>query len=154
MDKNAVACNVLRASIRALCGLSFPLSRCPCHKAKRGCAFMTFFKIIAHLKCSMARIRGSLASVWDLDVVKAHMIFRCCPKCKKRRRAVKRSSISRLPPILIVHLQRTVMSVFFSDKDDRPVEFPTSGLDLAEIAGEGYSGYLPGKTFLTREVHY
>lgn len=54
-----------------------------------------------------------------------------CPRCKKPRRATKRLSLSRLPPILVVHLKRFTYKGPATHKIDTPVHFPTTGLDLS-----------------------
>ncbi|KAI8444606.1 ubiquitin-specific protease [Phakopsora pachyrhizi] len=53
-----------------------------------------------------------------------------CPKCKKRRKATKRLSIARLPPILLIHLKRFSFKGPFSDKLETFVQYPIYGLDL------------------------
>ncbi|SAM85662.1 related to Ubiquitin carboxyl-terminal hydrolase 4 [Ustilago bromivora] len=54
-----------------------------------------------------------------------------CPRCKKPRKATKRLSISRLPPILLIHLKRFSFKGPFTDKIDTTVTFPTNAsLDL------------------------
>jgi len=53
-----------------------------------------------------------------------------CPKCKTKRRASKRLSLARLPPVLIIHLKRFEANGRFSDKIDTFVEYPMKSLDL------------------------
>lgn len=53
-----------------------------------------------------------------------------CPQCKVKRRASKRLSLARLPPILLVHLKRFEANGRFSDKIDTFVDFPIKSLDL------------------------
>ena len=62
-----------------------------------------------------------ISNIWPL---------RNCPRCKVPRKASKRLSISRLPPILIVHLKRFSFKGPFSDKIDTAVHFPLYGFDL------------------------
>lgn len=57
-------------------------------------------------------------------------IFRDCPKCKTKRRASKKLSLARLPPVLLIHLKRFEANGRFSDKVDTFVEFPMKALDL------------------------
>jgi len=57
-------------------------------------------------------------------------IFRDCPKCKTKRRASKKLSLARLPPVLLIHLKRFEANGRFSDKVDTFVEFPMKSLDL------------------------
>ena len=56
--------------------------------------------------------------------------IRDCPQCKVKRRASKRLSLARLPPILLVHLKRFEANGRFSDKIDTFVDFPIKSLDL------------------------
>ncbi|KAI0352107.1 cysteine proteinase [Trametes cingulata] len=53
-----------------------------------------------------------------------------CPHCKTLRRATKRLSLSRLPPVLLIHLKRFSAKGPFTDKIETFVEFPLKGLDL------------------------
>ncbi|PLW15105.1 hypothetical protein PCANC_13937 [Puccinia coronata f. sp. avenae] len=54
-----------------------------------------------------------------------------CPKCKTRRKATKRLSLSKLPPILLIHLKRFSFKGPFSDKLETFVQYPLYGLDLS-----------------------
>lgn len=60
-----------------------------------------------------------------------------CPHCKALRKATKRLSISRLPPVLLVHLKRFSSSSKgqVTDKIESFVDYPVKGLDL--------TGYMP-----------
>ncbi|KAF8972765.1 hypothetical protein BDZ97DRAFT_1649812 [Flammula alnicola] len=53
-----------------------------------------------------------------------------CPQCKAKRRASKRLSLARLPPVLMIHLKRFEANGRFSDKIDTFVDFPMKSLDL------------------------
>ncbi|KAF9474821.1 cysteine proteinase [Pholiota conissans] len=53
-----------------------------------------------------------------------------CPQCKAKRRASKKLSLARLPPVLMIHLKRFEANGRFSDKIDTFVEFPMKSLDL------------------------
>ncbi|KAI5480650.1 ubiquitin carboxyl-terminal hydrolase 8 [Pseudohyphozyma bogoriensis] len=53
-----------------------------------------------------------------------------CPRCKVPRKATKRLSLSRLPPILVIHLKRFSFKGPFSDKIETQVQYPLTGLDL------------------------
>ncbi|KAF8202403.1 ubiquitin carboxyl-terminal hydrolase 4 [Pholiota molesta] len=53
-----------------------------------------------------------------------------CPQCKTKRRASKKLSLARLPPVLMVHLKRFEANGRFSDKIDTFVDFPMKSLDL------------------------
>lgn len=54
-----------------------------------------------------------------------------CSRCKKPRRATKRLSLSRLPPILLIHLKRFTYRGPVTQKIDTPVVFPMRALDLS-----------------------
>ncbi|GAA5843592.1 hypothetical protein JCM11251_007125 [Rhodosporidiobolus azoricus] len=54
-----------------------------------------------------------------------------CPRCKKNRQAIKKLSLSKLPPILVIHLKRFSFQGPFSDKIETQVQYPLSGLDLS-----------------------
>ncbi|KAF8902399.1 hypothetical protein CPB84DRAFT_1746670 [Gymnopilus junonius] len=53
-----------------------------------------------------------------------------CPQCKAKRRASKKLSLARLPPVLVIHLKRFEANGRFSDKIDTFVDFPMRSLDL------------------------
>ncbi|KAI0738660.1 cysteine proteinase [Daedaleopsis nitida] len=53
-----------------------------------------------------------------------------CPHCKTLRKATKRLSLSRLPPVLLIHLKRFSAKGPFTDKIETYVEFPLKALDL------------------------
>lgn len=55
---------------------------------------------------------------------------RHCPHCKTLRNATKQLSLSRLPPILLIHLKRFSHKGVFTDKIETVVDFPLKGLDL------------------------
>jgi len=54
-----------------------------------------------------------------------------CPKCKARRKATKRLSLAKLPPILLIHLKRFSFKGPFSDKLETFVQYPLYGFDLS-----------------------
>jgi ubiquitin carboxyl-terminal hydrolase 8 len=56
--------------------------------------------------------------------------YRNCPRCKTLRRATKTLSLSRLPPVLLIHLKRFSFKGPFTDKIEKHVDFPLKGLDL------------------------
>lgn len=88
-----------------------------------------------------------------------------CPQCKQPRRATKRLTIARLPPILLIHFKRFSFHGPFSDKIDTPsahlylclfapllclnigltVDFPVYGLNL--------SSYLPPSTAAASDLY-
>ena len=53
-----------------------------------------------------------------------------CPRCNKPRRATKRLTISKLPPILIVHLKRFLFKGPWRDKLNSTVDLPLRDLDF------------------------
>ncbi|KIJ65500.1 hypothetical protein HYDPIDRAFT_27500 [Hydnomerulius pinastri MD-312] len=53
-----------------------------------------------------------------------------CPKCKALRKATKNLSLSRLPPVLLIHLKRFSVKGPFTDKIETVVDFPLKSLDL------------------------
>ncbi|KAF8507957.1 hypothetical protein BU17DRAFT_56970 [Hysterangium stoloniferum] len=53
-----------------------------------------------------------------------------CPNCRTLRKATKKLSLSRLPPVLMIHLKRFSFKGPFTDKLDTLVDFPIKGLDL------------------------
>jgi ubiquitin carboxyl-terminal hydrolase 8 len=55
---------------------------------------------------------------------------RNCPQCKTLRKATKTLSLSRLPPVLLIHLKRFSFKGPFTDKIEKLVDFPLKGLDL------------------------
>ncbi|KAK9728481.1 ubiquitin-specific protease doa4 [Basidiobolus ranarum] len=61
-----------------------------------------------------------------------------CSRCKTRRRAIKRLTLSRLPDVLLIHLKRFSFSGPFRDKLDTLVSYPLKKLDMRP--------YLPSTT--------
>ena len=55
---------------------------------------------------------------------------RNCPNCKTLRQATKQLSLSRLPPVLMIHFKRFSFKGPFTDKIESFVEFPMKNLDL------------------------
>ncbi|KAF9038559.1 hypothetical protein BJ165DRAFT_1407705 [Panaeolus papilionaceus] len=53
-----------------------------------------------------------------------------CPQCKCKRRASKKLSLARLPPVLMIHFKRFEANGRFQDKIDTFVEYPLKNLDL------------------------
>lgn len=53
-----------------------------------------------------------------------------CPNCKALRKATKQLSLSRLPPVLMIHLKRFSFKGPFTDKLETLVDFPLKNLDL------------------------
>lgn len=57
---------------------------------------------------------------------------RNCPRCRSPQPSTKWLSISRIPPILIIHLKRFASFETVSEKVETPVEFPPD-LDLSDL---------------------
>lgn len=55
---------------------------------------------------------------------------RQCPNCKVLRKATKHLSLSRLPPVLLIHIKRFTTKGHFTDKLETFVDFPLKDLDL------------------------
>jgi len=72
-------------------------------------------------------------SVSEAQVRMTDPSFRDCPRCKVKRKATKRLSLARLPPILLIHLKRFEANGRFSDKIDTFVDFPLKSLDLTNF---------------------
>lgn len=81
--------------------------------------------------------------------------YRKCPNCKTLRKATKQLSLSRLPPVLLIHLKRFSFKGPFTDKLETVVDFPLRGLDLTNYMppplppgadkSEIYGGQVPRK---------
>lgn len=48
-----------------------------------------------------------------------------CPKCRKKRKALKQLTLTRLPDILMIHLKRFSADGLFRNKLDATVKCPT-----------------------------
>ena len=57
----------------------------------------------------------------------------CCSKCKKHVKPITKLSLWDLPPILILHMKRFQYSRWWRDKLDIFVDFPLTGLDVANF---------------------
>lgn len=55
-----------------------------------------------------------------------------CSSCKEHKRGLKKMEIYRLPEIFVIHLKRFKQKKHFSSKNNRIVEFPIEGLNMAE----------------------
>ncbi|PRT52383.1 Ubiquitin carboxyl-terminal hydrolase 4 [Wickerhamiella sorbophila] len=53
-----------------------------------------------------------------------------CSHCKRKQRTIKTMSISRLPPVLVIHLKRFKRTMHSVDKLETPVQYPLYNLDL------------------------
>jgi len=57
-------------------------------------------------------------------------LIRNCPRCKTLRKATKTLSLSRLPPVLLIHFKRFSFKGPFTDKIEKHIDFPLKSLDL------------------------
>lgn len=60
----------------------------------------------------------------------SELSIRNCPNCKTLRKATKLLSLSRLPPVLLIHLKRFSVKGHFTEKIETFVDFPLKSLDL------------------------
>uniref|UniRef100_A0A1B6E877 Ubiquitin carboxyl-terminal hydrolase n=1 Tax=Clastoptera arizonana TaxID=38151 RepID=A0A1B6E877_9HEMI len=73
--------------------------------------------------CLRLYLRGETISGW------------ICPRCKVPRQAVKKFDITRLPPVLVIHLKRFMtefVGVGWTRKKGNMVEFPLDDLDMRQ----------------------
>lgn len=97
----------------------------------------TTYNSFMYLSLPMPSVRGpskiSLQSCLDAfvkeEVLSGSEAWHC-PHCKTLRNATKQLSLSRLPPILLIHLKRFSHKGVFTDKIETVVDFPLKGLDL------------------------
>ena len=75
-------------------------------------------------------MHGTFGHLFGCAMLGSTFIVRDCPQCKVKRRASKKLSLARLPPVLMVHLKRFEANGRFSDKIDTFVDFPMKSLDL------------------------
>ena len=75
-------------------------------------------------------MHGMFGHLLGCAMLESTFIFRDCPQCKVKRRASKKLSLARLPPVLMVHFKRFEANGRFSDKIDTFVDFPMKSLDL------------------------
>jgi len=68
-----------------------------------------------------------------------------CPHCKTLRKATKQLSLSRMPPVLLIHLKRFSIAGPFTDKLETPVEYPVKSLNL--------TSYMPPASEHQHELH-
>lgn len=66
----------------------------------------------------------------ELPDVLPNATNRNCPHCKTLRKATKNLSLSRLPPVLLIHLKRFSSKGHFTDKIETFVDYPIRSLDL------------------------
>ena len=81
------------------------------------------------------KLKGSVSLTHCLDAFLKDEIMEKdnawkCPNCKTPRKSLKRLSIARLPPVLLIQLKRFSYSGPFSDKIETLVTFPLKNLNL------------------------
>ncbi|KAI5123494.1 hypothetical protein M0805_008862 [Coniferiporia weirii] len=91
--------------------------------------FMYLSLPIQHVRGSRASLKQCLDAFVQEEVMEKADAWQC-PNCKQLRKATKRLSISRLPPVLLIHLKRFTTKGHFTDKLETYVDFPLKGLDL------------------------
>lgn len=102
-----------------------------CHHTST--TYNSFMYLSLPIPVSKSGARVSLSSCLD-SFVREEVLEKAdawhCPKCKQLRKATKKLTLSRLPPILLIHLKRFSVKGPFTDKIETVVEFPIKGLDL------------------------
>lgn len=69
-----------------------------------------------------------------------------CSRCKKPQRSTKTLTLTKLPPVLLVHLKRFYYQGPFRNRIDTYVEFPLNRLDLTSYVPKQFLN--PGETFV------
>lgn len=62
-----------------------------------------------------------------------------CDHCQAQRAGVKRLTVQRFPPLLVLHIKRFRYSAYSREKLGTALDFPLTGLDLTHYAAPGYS---------------
>jgi ubiquitin carboxyl-terminal hydrolase 8 len=82
-------------------------------------------------------------------------VHRNCPHCKTLRSATKQLLLSRLPPVLLIHLKRFSSKGNGADKIESLVDFPLKSLDLTHYMPTalppGVDKVVPGAQQLTMD---
>jgi len=120
----------------------------------------TTYSAFMYLSLPVPSSRGSVTLYQCLDAfVKEEVMEKAdawkCPNCKTLRKATMQLSLSRLPPVLLIHLKRFSFKGPFTDKLETVVDFPLRGLDLTNYMppllppgadkSELYGGQVPRK---------
>lgn len=92
-------------------------------------SFMYLSLPIPSTKTSKVGIHQCLQAFVDPETMEKSDAWNC-PRCKTLRKATKTLSLSRLPPVLLIHLKRFSFKGPFTDKIEKQVDFPLKGLDL------------------------
>ncbi|KAH9930213.1 uncharacterized protein B0H18DRAFT_1116912 [Fomitopsis serialis] len=102
-----------------------------CHKTST--TYNTFMYLTLPIPTGRALSRVSLSSCLDA-FVKEEVMEKSdawhCPHCDAMRKATKTLSLSRLPPVLLIHLKRFSSKGHFTDKIETFVDYPLKNLDL------------------------
>ncbi|KAH9983664.1 hypothetical protein BJV77DRAFT_1062378 [Russula vinacea] len=101
-----------------------------CHKTSTTYnSFMYLSLPIPSTKNSKVDIQQCLDAFVKTEVMEKADAWNC-PGCKTLRKATKTLSLSRLPPVLLIHLKRFSFKGPFTDKIEKHIDFPLKGLDL------------------------
>ncbi|RZF35204.1 hypothetical protein LSTR_LSTR014241 [Laodelphax striatellus] len=106
--------------------------------AKMSVTFEPFSNLSLPLSANhnpLAQDRCSLDDCLELYLSKESIAGWNCPNCKTARAATKKIDISRLPPILVIHLKRFTSNG--ARKKQTLVEFPVERLDMVRYATPG-----------------
>ncbi|KAI6164667.1 hypothetical protein EDD17DRAFT_1561941 [Pisolithus thermaeus] len=102
-----------------------------CHHTST--TYNSFMYLSLPIPASKSGTRVSLSSCLDA-FVSEEVLEKAdawhCPKCKQLRKATKKLTLSRLPPVLLIHLKRFSVKGPFTDKIETVVDFPVRALDL------------------------
>lgn len=101
-----------------------------CHKTST--TYNTFMYLslpIPSTKTSKFDIQQCLDAFVRTEVMEKSDAWNC-PRCKTLRKATKTLSLSRLPPVLLIHFKRFSFKGPFTDKIEKHIDFPLKGLDL------------------------
>ncbi|KAJ3506378.1 hypothetical protein NLJ89_g6900 [Agrocybe chaxingu] len=101
-----------------------------CHKTSTTYNVFSILQLpIPHARSSKIAIERCLDEFFKEEILEKDDAWDC-PQCKTKRRATKRFSLARLPPVLMIHFKRFEANGRFSDKIDTFVDFPMKNLDL------------------------
>ncbi|KAH8995056.1 cysteine proteinase [Lactarius hatsudake] len=92
-------------------------------------SFMYLSLPIPSTKTSKVDIQQCLDAFVRTEVMEKSDAWNC-PRCKTLRKATKTLSLSRLPPVLLIHFKRFSFKGPFTDKIEKHIDFPLKGLDL------------------------
>ncbi|PFH50295.1 hypothetical protein AMATHDRAFT_4113 [Amanita thiersii Skay4041] len=108
-------------------------SRLECLTCRKTSTTYNVFSIlqlpVPHAKTGKIPIQRCLDAFFNEEILEKDDSWDC-PQCKAKRRATKKLSLARLPPILLIQLKRFEANGRFSDKIDTFVDYPTKSLDL------------------------